>query len=83
VPQILGFDPTDPNQWMPGDILEGASGMRYLFRKLECNGRTVRMQDDNAALLSNLTWVSRPEAEAVPTLQQNWADPTLAPAVKP
>ncbi len=72
VEQVLGFDPKDPNQWMPGDVLEGESGTRYLFAELECNGRTVRMQDDNAALLSNLTWVSRPEAKPVPIQPNIW-----------
>jgi hypothetical protein len=67
--QLFAIVAADPGQWMAGDELRGSSGSQYVFAGLA--GRyadVIRMDSGEAdqALLSCLSWVSRPTATPVP-----------------
>lgn len=59
----------DPGQWMRGDQLRGSSGTDYEFVGIEGRyAKALREGQLDQALLSCLTWVSRPDAPPVPRL---------------
>lgn len=69
VEQVLGFDPTDPGQWMSGDFLMGLTGAVFVLARVD--GHFAVCDDGRKVHLSNVTWFSRPEAKPLPVPDVN------------
>ncbi|MCY1434339.1 hypothetical protein D9M71_503980 [compost metagenome] len=75
------LEPTDPTQWMVGDVLQGASGQQYRFLGLGKRTALVESEDgtDLELMLHTLTWVARPDATRAPAPELPWIAYTCGP----